>query len=278
MDLISSQQRQAAAQTLQVRQALSTIIEQAQWLGSSSALGKPCAPRWRRCRRCPSRNSWTATWPSCACSACSLKTSWKTVAARIQTRRRQRADQPGAAHRRCPASHPARAAELAAVRLRHPNPRADQAEGGQHPADRSVERNSRCHPPLSVLGAGRQSDQLLLPAQRGARSDARPVAGHAVAARRCFHDDGDQPRNVDPDLRRPAAGDFQHQFAQALSRLPRARQQPRRQGDAGRILPDGAHRFWSILVAMPLPVLWAALGYGLQSAWNYPVAEAIGKG
>ncbi|WP_250547058.1 hypothetical protein, partial [Serratia marcescens] len=39
MDLISSQQRQAAAQTLQVRQALSTIIEQAQWLGSSSALG-----------------------------------------------------------------------------------------------------------------------------------------------------------------------------------------------------------------------------------------------
>ena len=44
MDLISSQQRQAAAQTLQVRRALSTIIEQAQWLGSSSALGKPCAP------------------------------------------------------------------------------------------------------------------------------------------------------------------------------------------------------------------------------------------
>ncbi|OQV65116.1 hypothetical protein AK51_24705 [Serratia nematodiphila DZ0503SBS1] len=40
MDLISSQQRQAAAQTLQVRQALSTIIEQAQWLGSSSALGE----------------------------------------------------------------------------------------------------------------------------------------------------------------------------------------------------------------------------------------------
>ena len=36
--------------------------------------------------------------------------------------------------------------------------------------------------------------------------------------------------------------------------------------------------FWSILVAMPLPVLWAALGYGLQSARNYPVAEAIGKG
>lgn len=35
---------------------------------------------------------------------------------------------------------------------------------------------------------------------------------------------------------------------------------------------------WSILVAMPLPVLWAALGYGLQSAWPYPIAVAIGYG
>lgn len=36
MDLISSQQRQAAAQTQQVRQAINTIREQAQWLGAST--------------------------------------------------------------------------------------------------------------------------------------------------------------------------------------------------------------------------------------------------
>ncbi|MCZ4060080.1 miniconductance mechanosensitive channel MscM [Pantoea sp. LMR881] len=36
--------------------------------------------------------------------------------------------------------------------------------------------------------------------------------------------------------------------------------------------------FWSILVALPLPVLWGALGYGLQNAWPYPVAVAIGDG
>jgi potassium efflux system protein len=36
--------------------------------------------------------------------------------------------------------------------------------------------------------------------------------------------------------------------------------------------------FWSILVALPLPVLWATLGYGLQSAWPYPLAVAIGDG
>ncbi|WP_082212555.1 miniconductance mechanosensitive channel MscM [Erwinia sp. 9145] len=36
--------------------------------------------------------------------------------------------------------------------------------------------------------------------------------------------------------------------------------------------------FWSILVALPLPVLWMALGYGLQHAWPWPVAVAIGDG
>lgn len=36
--------------------------------------------------------------------------------------------------------------------------------------------------------------------------------------------------------------------------------------------------FWSILVALPLPVLWATLGYGLQHAWPYPFAMAIGEG
>lgn len=36
--------------------------------------------------------------------------------------------------------------------------------------------------------------------------------------------------------------------------------------------------FWSILVALPLPVLWAALGYGLQHAWPYPIAVAFGDG
>ncbi|KOY62263.1 mechanosensitive channel protein [Photorhabdus heterorhabditis] len=36
--------------------------------------------------------------------------------------------------------------------------------------------------------------------------------------------------------------------------------------------------FWSIIVALPLPMLWSAVGYGLQSAWQYPMATAIGYG
>ncbi|OBU09430.1 miniconductance mechanosensitive channel MscM [Morganella psychrotolerans] len=36
--------------------------------------------------------------------------------------------------------------------------------------------------------------------------------------------------------------------------------------------------FWSVLVSLPLPVLWSAIGYGLQNAWQYPIAKAIGDG
>lgn len=37
--------------------------------------------------------------------------------------------------------------------------------------------------------------------------------------------------------------------------------------------------FWSILIALPLPLLWSAVGYGLQSVeWRYPMAGAIGYG
>lgn len=36
--------------------------------------------------------------------------------------------------------------------------------------------------------------------------------------------------------------------------------------------------FWSILVALPLPILWGALAYGLEHAWQYPIAVSIGEG
>ncbi|KMJ46089.1 mechanosensitive channel protein [Xenorhabdus khoisanae] len=36
--------------------------------------------------------------------------------------------------------------------------------------------------------------------------------------------------------------------------------------------------FWSIIAALPLPMLWSAIGYGLQNAWQYPMANAIGDG
>nr|BET44389.1 MAG: miniconductance mechanosensitive channel MscM [Candidatus Aschnera chinzeii] len=35
---------------------------------------------------------------------------------------------------------------------------------------------------------------------------------------------------------------------------------------------------WSICIALPLPMLWSSIGYGLQNAWQFPMAAAIGSG
>ncbi len=61
MDLVASQQRQATNQTLQVRQALNTLREQSQWLGSSNLLGEALRAQWRGCRSALARSSWMDT-------------------------------------------------------------------------------------------------------------------------------------------------------------------------------------------------------------------------
>ncbi|CAL1329522.1 miniconductance mechanosensitive channel MscM [Candidatus Providencia siddallii] len=36
--------------------------------------------------------------------------------------------------------------------------------------------------------------------------------------------------------------------------------------------------FWSIIVALPLPIMWSAIGYGLKNSWQYSMVAAIGYG
>lgn len=36
--------------------------------------------------------------------------------------------------------------------------------------------------------------------------------------------------------------------------------------------------FWALFVSLPLPILWATIGYTLQTAWEYPLAVALGTG
>lgn len=36
--------------------------------------------------------------------------------------------------------------------------------------------------------------------------------------------------------------------------------------------------FYSILMALSLPVLWGVIGYSLQISWDYPIAVALGRG
>lgn len=35
---------------------------------------------------------------------------------------------------------------------------------------------------------------------------------------------------------------------------------------------------WSLIRALPLPIFWGTLSYGLQQAWQYPIAVSIGRG
>ncbi|MGP1930012.1 MAG: miniconductance mechanosensitive channel MscM, partial [Arsenophonus sp. ET-DL12-MAG3] len=36
--------------------------------------------------------------------------------------------------------------------------------------------------------------------------------------------------------------------------------------------------FWSIIIALPLPILWSTIGHCLQNVWQFPMATAIGSG
>lgn len=73
MDLVASQQRQATNQTLQVRQALNTLREQSQWLGSSNLLGEALRASGAAAGNALARSSWIRKWRSCACSVCALR-------------------------------------------------------------------------------------------------------------------------------------------------------------------------------------------------------------
>ncbi len=91
-------------------------------------------------------------------------------------------------------------------------------------------------------------------------------------------DDAHQQRDHFPAAGGVDSGGLQHLLAQTFHPLPGAFQ-PR----VGKVTQDHFWLtlrtvFWSILVASPLPVLWATLGYGLQEAWPYPLAVAIGDG
>ncbi|VFP83201.1 miniconductance mechanosensitive channel MscM [Candidatus Erwinia haradaeae] len=57
----------------------------------------------------------------------------------------------------------------------------------------------------------------------------------------------------------------------------------RASGKVGKVTKDNFNLtirtlFWSILASLPLPMLLEALGYGLQNSWPYSIAVAIGEG
>lgn len=280
MELVASQQRQAASQTLQVRQALNTLREQSQWLGSSNLLGEALRAQVARLPEMPKPQQLD------------------TEMAQLRVQRLRYEDllnkQP-------------------LLRQIH------QADGQPLTAEqnRILEAQLRTQRELlnSLLQGG---DTLLLELTKLKVSnrqleDALKEVNEATHRYLFWASDVRPmtiawPLEIAQDLRRLISLDTFSQLGKAsvmmltsketilplfgalilvgcsiYSRRYFTRFLERSAAKVGKVTQDHfwltlRTLFWSILVASPLPVLWMTLGYGLREAWPYPLAVAIGDG
>lgn len=281
MDLISSQQRQAAAQTLQVRQALSTIIEQSQWLSASTALGETLRAQ-------------VATLPEMP-----KPRQLDNAMADLRVQRLRFESQLE--------SLPQRAKEF----------KQDDGTPLTSAQQRIVDAQLRTQRELlNSLLSGCDTQILELTKLKVANTQLVDALNEIQdAAHRYLFWVPDvspitlsYPLNVAQDLTRLLSLDTLTQLSGAFVMMVTSRETliplfgavllvifsissrkhyhaflARASSRVGKVTQDEflltlRTVFWSILVALPLPVLWAALGFGLQNAWPYPVAIAIGEG
>lgn len=279
IDLISSQQRQAAVQALQVRQTLSTIVEQAQWLGSSSLLGEIIRAQ-------------IATLPSIPKPQ---QLDSDMVQLRIQRLR----------------------FESQLEKLTQYQFQRDDGSKLSNEEKRIADAQMRTQRELlNSLLSGCDTQIIELTKLRVANTQLIDALSeiHDAAHRYLFWVPNIHPitvfypLGVAHDLTRLLSLDTFSQLGGAFIMMVSSRETlipifgallmvifsissrkhyhaflARASSRVGKVTQDEFFLtlrtvFWSILVALPLPVLWAALGFGLQSAWSYPVAEAIGKG
>lgn len=280
MDLISSQQRQAAAQTLQVRQALSTIKEQAQWLGSSNVLGETLRAQVSRLPEMPKPQQLDRDMAQLRVQ----RLHYEDLLNR-QSQLRQGKQDDGSA--------------LSASQQRIMD------------AQLRTQRDL-----LNSLLSGCDSLILELTKLKVANSQLVDALNEIKdAAHRYLFWVADvspigfaYPVQVAHDLTRLLSLDTLAQLGGAFLMMVTSRETlvpifgalilviisissrrhfsaflERSSSRVGKVTQDQFRLtlrtvFWSILVALPLPVLWAALGYGLRNAWPYPMAVAIGDG
>jgi potassium efflux system protein len=280
MDLVASQQRQATNQTLQVRQALNTLREQSQWLGSSNLLGEALRAQVARLPEMPKPQQLD------------------TEMAQLRVQRLRYEDllnkQPQ-------------------IRQQH------QADGEPLTSEenRILEAQLRTQRELlnSLLQGG---DTLILELTKlkvsnSQLEDALKEVNEATH-RYLFWTSDVRPMGISwpldlvQDLRRLISLDTFGQVGKAgvmiltsketifpllgalilvgfsiYSRRHFTRFLERSSARVGKVTQDHFWLtlrtvFWSILVASPLPLLWMTLGYGLREAWPYPLAVAIGDG
>src|SRR5476649_776026 len=280
MDLISSQQRQAAAQTLQVRQALSTIREQAQWLGASNLLGETLRAQVAKLPEVPKPQQLDRDMGQLRVQ----RLHYEDLLDKQALLRQVRQDD----------GTPLTAAQQKIL-----------------DAQLRTQRDL-----LNSLLSGCDSQILELTKLKVANSQLVEALNdiHEAAHRYLFWVADvspitfSYPLQVAHDLTRLLSLDTLSQLSSASLMMVTSKETliplftalilviisissrrhyyaflERASSRVGKVTQDHFSLtlrtvFWSILVALPLPVLWAALGFGLQSAWPYPIAVAIGDG
>jgi potassium efflux system protein len=276
MDLVASQQRQATNQTLQVRQALNTLREQSQWLGSSNLLGETLRDQVSRLPEMPKPQQ--------------LDTEMAQLRVHRLKYEKMLSDKP----------------------VKQANGKPLTAT-----ESRILEAQLRTQRELlgSLLQGG---DTLILELTKlkvtnSQLEDALKEINEATHRYLFWTSDVSAigfawPLEIARDLHRLISLDTFSQLGKASvmmltsketliplfaalilvgfsisSRKHFTRFLERSSNRVGKVTQDHFWLtlrtvFWSILVASPLPVLWMTLGYGLQEAWPYPRAVAIGNG
>jgi Small-conductance mechanosensitive channel len=280
MDLVASQQRQATSQTLQVRQALNTLREQSQWLGSSNLLGEALRAQVARLPEMPKPQQLD------------------TEMAQLRVHRLRYED----------------------ILNKQPQLRQIQQTDGKPltaEQNRILEAQLRTQRELlnSLLQGG---DTLILELTKlkvsnSQLEDALKEVNEATHRYLFWTSDVrpmdfSWPLEIVQDLRRLISLDTFSQLGKATIMMLTSKQTlfplfaalilvgfsissrkhftrflERSSARVGKVTQDHFWLtmrtvFWSILVASPLPVLWATLGYGLQEAWPWPLAVAVGDG
>ncbi|ATM75773.1 miniconductance mechanosensitive channel MscM [Serratia fonticola] len=281
MDLISSQQRQAAAQTLQVRQALSTIIEQSQWLSASTALGETLRAQVAILPEMPKPRQLDSAMADLRVQRLNFENQLESLPQRAKEFKQDDGSPLTSAQQR-----------IVDAQLRTQRDLLNSLLSG---CDTQILELTK----LKV--ANTQLVEALNEIQDAAHRylfwvpDVSPITLS-------------YPLNVAQDLTRVLSLDTLTQLSGAFVMMVTSRETliplfgavllvifsissrkhyhaflARASSRVGKVTQDEflltlRTVFWSILVALPLPVLWAALGFGLQNAWPYPVAVAIGEG
>ncbi|ROP60130.1 potassium efflux system protein [Enterobacter sp. BIGb0383] len=280
MDLVDSQQRQAANQTLQVRQALNTLREQAQWLGMSNMLGEALRAQVARLPEMPKPQQLD------------------TEMAQLRVHRMRYED----------------------LLNKQPQLRQiHQADGQPLTSEQRRILDAQLRTQRELLNSLLQGGDTLileltkLKVSNSQLEDALKEVNEATHRYLFWTADVSPltlswPIDIVQDLRRLISLDTFSQLGKAsvmmltsketlfplfaalvlvsfslYSRKHFTRFLERSASRVGKVTQDHFRLtlrtvFWSILVASPLPVLWATLGYGLQAAWPYPLAVAIGDG